>query len=578
MPAGQNANGNLNLILFELLGITRDPDSGKETVFQVSVHPLVVAPNLIQYNHNSRTTVVQTIGGSQVSRAPRAFRQVRLAGDWGVQSVGILPYVGTGEVRAQRFADEVVAMSDALEKGEVNALIKQFSGTPFLKLKLARYFAQPDDTMFAINFYDLWNDRKFQAIVRNYVDTRTARRGGATGNIGYSMAVEEAGPLVVGAPGTALLNKLFAGLSVWGDINAALETYTAQSLVNSAFAVNGIAAAQMLRTRDAVVGQIEAVTGLLGGFSSSTNDNLNQFLANAAELDRTAQELITAAEAMRVPTTDAPKGGVAWSSPNPDLPDGTVEGVDANLAEIARTNTSFQNEFLNAMDESDVLDGLEDLSESARWQLVAGKLFGYSTAEYQRLLSSGGRDTKRRITGTVPHTVGDADTAETIEELYGVDFDEVLAWNDFTPDEALVAGRRIDVPVTTATVSGKRFASLPVFGSQFGEDAWGVDLDLELRVDTDGGLLTVSGTDALIQGANWLIEEAQDEIIQFANAIPERGRIPALKAKVEALLLIDKRIEAIEDVDVTITPEGGVVIKSTTTAINGGIVEIGAIG
>lgn len=578
MPAGDNANGNLNLLLFEVLGITRDPDSGKETVFQVSVHPLVVAPNLIQYNHNSRTSVVQTIGGSQVSRAPRAFRQVRLAGDWGVQSVGILPYVGTGEVRAQRFVDEVVGMSDALEKGEVNALIKRFSGTPFLKLKLGKYFAQPDDTMFAINFYDLWNDRKFQAVVRNYVDTRTARRGGATGNIGYTMAVEECGPIVTGAAGTALLNKLFNGLGTWGDINAALETYTAQSLVNSAFAINGIAAAQLLRTRDAVVGQIEAVTGLLGGFSSSTNDNLNQFLANAAELERTTQDLISAAEAMRIPTADAPKGGVAWSSRNPDLPDATVEGPDANLAEIARANTAFQDEFLQAMDESDALDGLEDLAESARWQGVAGKLFGYSVAEYQRLLSSGGRDTKRRISGTIPHTVGDADTAETIEDLYGVDFDEVLSWNDLTPDEALVAGRQIDVPVTTATASGKRFASLPVFGSQFGTDAWGVDLDLDLRVDTDGGLLTVSREDALIQGANWLIEEAQDEILQFANAIPEVGRIPALRAKVEALLLVDKRIEAIEDVTVTIDPEAGVRISSTTRAINGGIVEVGAIG
>lgn len=576
IPAGQNASGQLNLFLFEVVGITRDPDTGKETVFQVGVHPLVVVPNSIRYSWSSRTTVVQTIGGSQVTRAPRGFRQLQLAGDWGVQSVGILPYIGTGEVRAKRFADEVVAMSDAIEKKDVDGLVNILTGTPGLKLLLARYYARPDDTSFAINFYDLWNDRKFQCVIRNYTDTRLSRRGGATGNIGYTMAIDEAGPIVTGAPGTAILNALFNGLGTWSDINAVLETYTVGAIVNSTFAIGGIAVAQLLRTRDAVVEQIESVTGLLGGFQSSTNDNLNQFLANASELNESAERIIAAGEAARTPQTDGPKGGVAWGSDNPDLPSGF--GADASsAARAAGTSTdAFANEFLLAMDESDVLDDLEDLADAAKWQLVAGKLFGYSTEEYRRLLSSGGRDTTRRISGTIPYTVEDSDTPESIEERFGCDFDELLAWNNLTPDEALISGLRLEIPVTTASVGGKRFAGLPVFGSQFGQDAWGVDLDLELRVDTDGGLLTIAGEDALVQGANWLIEEAQTELLAFANAIPEKGRVPALKAKVSALLLVDKRITAVEDVTVTIDLEGGVRINSTTTAINGGIVDLGS--
>lgn len=567
MTAGINANNNLNLLLFEVVGITRNPDTGTDSVFSVAVHPLVRVPAMIAYTSSSRTAVAQTLGGSQVNRAPRGFDKLRLGGTWGVESAGIFPYLGTGEVRAARFRREVVDMSDAIERHDVDDAIDILTGTPFLKLLLARYYADPDNTSFAINFYDLWDQRRFQAVIRSYQSTRQHRNGGASGLIAYQMEIEEVGPTVVGAPGTALIMALFDGLTTWANLNQAIETYNVQTLVNSAIALPAVLLGQLRETKDAVISQLDAVTGLLGGYSNSSNENLNAFLTNAKDLQDAGNQAVAAVEAMRNPTVDAPKGGIAWGSPAPDL------ASDAE-AERALTSDAFQDTFLRAFDEADVLDGLEELVESAAFQQVAGKLFGYSREDYQRLLSGSRSGARPRIRGSQPYTVTDYDTQQSIEALFGVDFDRVLAWNNLTPDEALVSGVVLQIPIAATAASARRIQDLPVLGSHLGEAAWGVDLRVDLYA-VDGRFQLVAGRDALAQGSDWLIEENQDAILLFANALPEVGRASALKAKVSDMLLSDRRIVSVDDIQIEAV-DSSIAIVTTTTAINGGTVQTGS--
>jgi LysM domain len=577
MPAGTNAGGQLNLLLFEVVAVTKDPLTGATLVATVGIHPLVRVPAQIAYSSTSRTAVTQTIGGAQTHRAPRTFLRCQMSGNWGVESVGLLPYIGTGEVRAQRFYNEVVCMSDAIERADVDACVNILTGTPLIKLLLAPYYAQPDHTSFAINFYDLWSGRKFQAVVRQFQETRAFRNGAGAGNIGYQMVIEEAGPIVLGSTATGILSVLFDGLTIWGDVNAVLESYNVQTVVNSALAIGSLLTTQVERTRDAVVSQIDAVTGLLGGASSSSNEALVSFLSDCRSLADTADQIAEAIDNARTPSVDAPQGGVEWSGANPDLPayprGPTTPSRTRRRSAAAPDPDAFSSSFRAALDESDALDAAEALAEAARWQRVAGKLFGFGPEEYAQLLASGGD--LPRILGSLPYTVTDVDTIDAIEQLFGVEFDVVLAWNRLTPDEALVAGTVLQIPTSVTATQARRVEGLPVFGSQLGQAAWGADLSVDLRAQ-DGALVVVRGQEALLQGIDWLVEDHQDELLSFANALPFAGRTAGLAQKVRDIVGLDKRIVSVDDVRIDLDDTTSAVhIAATATVINGGTVVVG---
>lgn len=550
MPAGTNAGGQLNLYIFEVVCITRDPFTDIEKVVTVGIHPLVVVPATITTVDTSRTAVVQTSSDSVVTRAGRAFRRMQMAGSWGVESTGLLPYIGTGEVRAQRFLNEVVRMSDAIEKKQVDECVNILTGTPLIKLLLAPYYAQPENSVFAINFYDFWHDRKFQAVLRSYQDT--LGKFSATGLINYSMSIEECGPLVTGSNASRVLGALFDGLTTWNQFNQVLESYNVQVLVNSAFAVAGIGLTQLDRSLDAVVSQIDAVTGLLGGFQDSSNDSLTSFLATSAECDGFAEDVKDALDNMRQPRVDANATKAGWDA-----------SADADAAQ--------RNLWL-----SDRMDELDDLQDSLRWQQVAGVLFGMSRADYRRYVSAGGsEDAARRVRGSMPHAVDEFDTEGGLEDLYGISFDDILARNDLDPDDALLPGRILEIPRDIDGQRGGRILDLPTFGSHVGRDAWGSDATPELEVDEDGDIIVIDGPELLIQGVDWLVEDNQDDLARIANDVPDIAVPASLRARMTSLLLTDARISSVDDVDVT-AEDDGLVVEVVATAINGGTIDTGA--
>lgn len=91
MP-GNNKGGQLNLFLFELGMVTRDPlGIVPDIVTTIGVHPLVVVPTTIRYSDRSRTTIAATHDGSVVTKAGRNLRNTGHIASTSCQHVACQP-------------------------------------------------------------------------------------------------------------------------------------------------------------------------------------------------------------------------------------------------------------------------------------------------------------------------------------------------------------------------------------------------------------------------------------------------------------------------------------------------------
>ena len=223
MP-GNNAGGNLNLFLFEVGMITRDPSGILPDLVQtVSIQPMVVVPTSIAYTDESRSTITETHQDSIITKAGRKPRRVQMAGNFGVESRGLGLFIGTGQLRFEKFWHEVVRLPDATNQHQVDDAKNVFR-SPFLNLSLKPY--NPERTSFYINFFDFWNDVQFEAQIPSFNFRREHRNGGASGLVPYNLNLTEAGPIVTGSLASTIINGLFQALTAWDDINELLKSYT----------------------------------------------------------------------------------------------------------------------------------------------------------------------------------------------------------------------------------------------------------------------------------------------------------------------------------------------------------------
>lgn len=546
---GSNAGGQLNVILFET-GMIKGV-FGVDTVLLTGIHPLLVAPRSITYDDSSMSQVRKTPKSSHLSLGGRAPRRVSMEGTFGVENRGLLLYLGNGEMRYQRFYKEVVRLSEAMTKDDVQECIDIVNGTPFISLILKPY--SEDDTRFFINFFDFWHARSFQAIIRSFSTTRQHRGGGAQGMLTYRMVVEEVGPIVGGNLGTEILSALFDVLTTWNSINNALESYTVTNILDSFGAAGAIVVSELADTFEAVDAQMDSVTQLMGGTSSSA---LSGASPGAASFLSEAQRLSAASSAVAeqlgsgLETFDAENGTIR-------LEDQEDEG--GSLAN--RTHATA----LAALELMDVAD----------FAIVAGRFYGMSNEDYAAFLQSSAYSglTPPEVGGTVTHVVRDTDTAERLEQLYSVDWGRILSLNRLTPDEALLAGTSLHIP-SVRPKGPQGIAGLPTFGSHIGEEAWGRDLPAQIIADEDGDLVTISGEAILIQGAEILLLEKGDEILQSIEGVPTDARPAYIKDKVSALLLTDPRFVGVQDLTVVLQ-ETGIDVTVHVAAINGGQFSVG---
>lgn len=557
MPIGVNANGNLNVYLFEVGLIVRDPDTGDEKVHVVGIHPLLVAPRDVSYNDTSRSPTVQTGTGSVTTVSGRALRTVQMRGSWGIETRGLGPYLGTGFVRAKRFYDECVRLPDALDKDDLKEATDILRGTPFLKLLLLPY--QDEKTVFYVNFYDFFRERKFSARIPRYTDSTHFDRGGASGLIHYEMTIQEEGPLVTGSLATLAIGLLFKALTTWSAVNDVILTYAAPgAIVGSFAAVGAILLQQFNDTLGAVKSNIDIAVALLSngpGAVTARSDGMAAFLSQAATLEGYAQDLVDAFSSSRNEgggnEFEGAPGRVEWAE---------VEGEGSNYG----------------LDAADEIAALEDLAFAARFQRIAGNYYGMSETEYQAYLASNGAGaTAPVVRGSVEYTVGPSDTEETIEAQFGVGFDLVLDLNRLTPDEALLVGTVLQIPVRRG-VGPQPIDGLPTLGSHVGRAAWGTDLPVDLSLQA-GDHRILRDEPVLVQGVDWVITTFGSELQEVVNSVPSVVQHAMLQARLERLLLQDKRVASVDQVVAeSVAGEALLALRVDLTAINGVTITTGS--
>lgn len=555
MAIGSNGGGLLNIFIFEVGVITTDPTTGAELVTTVSVHPLLVAPRSVRYTDSSRSPTTETTGGAILTRAGRAMRTCQADGSFGVESRGLGPYIGSGEMRFQRFYKEVVRMSDALSADDVAACVDILNGTPFISL-LVKPFIEGVSTFF-INFYDFLNDISFECNVQAYNWTREHRNGGATGLAPYQMVIKEVGPLKEGSLGTEIISGLMTILGTWDDINDVVASYTITDIIDAQLALVSIGASELADTVAAVNAQVQAVQSLMGGkgatglATSAGNDGVSSFLADCQRLAEQASAVATAL--------------------NQSAGTGTFDNDTASI-DPAAVSGEGRNRTLEIADR---MREAQEVEDAARFYLSVGKFYGLSRAEYQAFIHGGGvqglAGPNRR--GSETYTVSSTDTPAAIERRFGVTWSDVLDANGLTPDEALQAGTVLVIPLRRPA-GPQGIKGLPTFGSHIGKAAWGVDLPLEL-VATDGRPVLVAEEEVLVQGVTYLTEQSAAELLRAAQSVPDAVKTSYLSKRLTSLFMLDQRFDTPERVAVSLGTDGAFDVEVTLHAINGGTVTTG---
>lgn len=588
MPAGNNRGGQLNVIVFELGMIRKDPlGILPDFVSTVSIQPMVVVPSSISYQDDTRTNVTETVGGAIVTRGGRKLRTISLSGTFGVASRGLGLFVGTGDLRFRRFYNEIVRMSDALSKDDVKDAKNVFIA-PELLLTLLPY--DDGNTTFYVNYFDFWHDVSCQVVNQSFRFGKTARGGGATGLTQYAATFREAGPIVAESLASKLIQALFSALTTWDSINELVKSYTLDAIVGGLVDAAGIVVGQFVDSVNAVKAQIDGATGLLNGSiqpeeailsrtrglfapdktSNSANEldaldddpdngraGLSGFLGSAKTMAVGAADLRDLIRA-QLPTAapDSPGGAVRWST-------ATGEGT------------------LDAIDAIDAQEELSSLAAAGVFQAAAGSFYGMDRAEYAAYLASTGRAGREAsLSGSIHHTVTPYDTIVSIERAYGVSWELILRVNDLLPDEALLTGTVLVIPQLRSVGAPSVVDGLPTFGSHRGRAAWGRDLWTDFRVDSNGALQVVEDEEILVQGVDWILEQYQDDLLQAVNTagVPPVVRETYLSKKIAAILATDRRIASVDVVQAqAVNAEIGVSV--TLTAINGGRIVTGqAVG
>lgn len=522
---GVNPGKILNVWIFEV-GMIIDDDQlralGRDVV-TVAVHPLLVAPNSVQYGNPSRGRVDQTLTGSQLSHGGKGLRPVTLQGCFGVDARAVGPFAGTGEVRHRRFYDEVVRLSEALNQAEVNAARNVLTASPFLALNLAAYNERT--CSFFVNVYDLQRDRSYQALVQSFDESFGYMRGGATGLHWYTLRLQEVGPLVRGSPASDLLGVLFDGLPTWSQITDAIESLDVAALAEGQTGLYALAAQQLTSALASIVDLAADVRRIFGA-SSDGAVSVASGAAYLEALDTAAAAAIQIAAQMDATIT----------------PDTTVAGtMDPRTAtEATRLGPELYSH------ERAVI--AFEAHRHARELGTMGVLFGLSDATFRQLIMAGGTSgvdglESPDVAGSVEHVVQDWEQPQDLEARYGVDFARLCGHNGLDALELLIPGRVIQVPIQRAR--GAIGASgLPVLGVQAGRDAWGADVALDLDVDEAAGdLRQVRDEEVLTQGVMVLLLDASDGLLRDVSSVPPAGQAAYLARRVESVLARDPRLQ-----------------------------------
>jgi len=548
---GDNGGHQLNILLFEVGYLIDDENLralGRDAR-TVCVHCMEVVPETISVQHRSRSTVSQNMGGATLSKGGVGLRVTNMQGHFGVEARGL---GGTGPARYERFVREVVRLSEAIDQEDVDEAKNVLLQTPGLGLALADF--DPERCVFFVNFYNLWDSTAYHAYIPSFQPARGYRNAGATGNVTYSMTVQEVGPLIKGGIGSDLITPLFNVLTTWNSANEVLKGVRLASLLDAVTGPLAVVGGLLSDSIAALLNVVADVQALLGaGASTGSTPDVSSggtWLEASTGIVRYGGELAAMLEA----------AGAADASAG-DMNPSTATELDRLGADLVH--------LLN-------LAAVRQAIDAAELNLTVGRYYGIDDDVFRAMVVAGGPDyyPGPDVGASRLYTVGDNDTIERIETRTGVSWIQIQRLNNLSPREALIPGTELQIPVLRAR-GPQSTNGLPIFGSHQGEGAYGVDLHAELLGDATSGLadlLTVSGTDNLVQAITSLTVQPAQAIVKDLDAIPEAGRARYIQHQMVSAILSDRRFpSAVSEA----TPiDGGYAVVNTATTISDGTLSV----
>ena len=226
-----------------------------------------------------------------------------------------------------------------------------------------------------------------------------------------------------------------------------------------------------------------------------------------------------------------------------------------------------------ALDTFAQTQSLWELIDALAFQQVACRFYGMSNEEGRAFLEAGGTLGGRPpdIRTTVVHTTTPRDTPASIEQQYGVTWQDVVRLNRRTTDELLIPGQEVGIP-RVRSWGAQEIDGLPVFGSHVGSEALGRDPQYPPIVNSDGDYATVQGTDCLLQGAHLRQYEA-DASAGVDDDLPEEVMLSILSERLRGIYEQDRRVSS---ADVSVTSDGDATVTASIVlhAIDGTDVRV----
>lgn len=559
-----------NVILFELVKITKSLSGGPTAVRTLAIHPFLTAPNASNVSSRARETVTQTDSGTLLQKAARALVPISYQGTFGVATRALGPFIGTGEQRERKFYAEVVVLGSCTSKPQVDAVLKgdisfgilgfeppgaapefRFGLDERVASDLASFNPQTD--ALAVNLYDFFWRVFAQVSIQQFSRRFAYDNGGASGMTAYSLDVLEVGPLLAtqGSAISGALQQVVAVYPQWRAVIDAVESFTVPALLDSIPGVANIVLALADEAVDAVVGQLQGIASLSGASGvppTAALPNVSEGLGLIRGMQSDATAALDAVKAIvgLSPVKGAQGGEIDWTAE--DTADTGLETHDATVS-------------------------LEGLRDALAFPDVAGKFQGMGEDTWQAYIESAGNQQGPVIRDSRSYRVGSADTPRAISRAFGVSWADILDANKLTPDEALQPGRELLIPVIRAR-GPQGIDGLPILGSHLGVEALGRDMALETAPDADGDILTVTAGACLAQTMRVLYTEEAGNLNAGVESVPETMARAYIERRVRAVVTQDRRIASIQETDVQRT-QAGFDVSITVRAITGETVTTG---
>jgi len=539
-------------ILFEMGVLRTITHYGRDVAIPVPVllHPLAVAPNSIVWNVASSDDVQRTVGGATHVKAGEGPWNCTIRGTFAYSAKTLGLTSGTGIERRRRWENEVFALFSAVTKDGIAAVMRKGAIGPtsisignVLRQKLENF--DPDRDVTYCNVYDFNAPHVHRIGKLTYSSTFNARGGGAVGVDQYQISFQAyAEPVRGGAQVDKFLAFLMDVLPVWQRVNSVISSTTTTALISAIGDLGEMGVSALAESIAAVAGQVSSATALMAGTLSAADVGLSQMLGTAgqaiADLKGIADDLAANAHAPATTVSD-----LDWSR----------DVSDPALDTFAQTQS------------------LWELIDALAFQQVACRFYGMSNEEGRAFLEAGGTLGGRPpdIRTTVVHTTTPRDTPASIEQQYGVTWQDVVRLNRRTTDELLIPGQEVGIP-RVRSWGAQEIDGLPVFGSHVGSEALGRDPQYPPIVNSDGDYATVQGTDCLLQGAHLRQYEA-DASAGVDDDLPEEVMLSILSERLRGIYEQDRRVSS---ADVSVTSDGDATVTASIVlhAIDGTDVRV----